>query len=48
MVYPGSKKEVQLLMDHLPAQGLCLQMSASNREEAEDILSFVEQWPVKK
>ena len=48
IAYPGSKKEVQLLMDHLPAQGLCLQMSASNREEAEDILNFVEQWPIKK
>ena len=46
IAYPRNLEELRILMEHLPARGLCVDMwFAKNEDEARDLLKLVEKWP---
>jgi len=47
MACPQNIDELRILMETLPAQGLCIQMwNVENEQDAQDILRLIERWPV--
>ena len=44
IAYPGNREELDLLIENLPARGLCVQMWAKDEAEAEDIMRVIERW----
>ena len=45
IAYPQNMMDLKLLMENLPAQGLCLQMwGIQNQEEADDLMKLIGKW----